>query len=1406
MTEASVRRLLLLAAAAVLAPAVAQALNLSRGPGFSTGRYQATLTALPDGRILVAGGVDGTGSPLASAEIYNPIARTWSAAAPMGTMRTRHTATLLKTGQVLVIGGFDGIAALSTCELYNPETNSWSATNAPLAVARYRHSATFRPGDGTVVVAGGFNETQGPLKATEIYDPETKSFSAGGNLTTQRYDHSAVLLPNGSILAAGGVSTALGAVTKTAETFLGSSWSPANDMVNAHAGATATLRPNGSVYVVGGYVNAAGDSTAEVDVYDGANWTSPAAGDLPFPRKHHAAGLLPDGTLIVAGGFGSNFSLAFSTDPTRGSGAAVSGTLNFSPNCTQTTGPPCPPPTISVSASPLVAQFSNLKTNPSFSGALLVATMYLSGAALRTTSTTLTGITSSVGELAPNVTVNDGLFSSGVNLAITAGSVATDTYPVLSPLDLAGSRFTVANGTVTIAQAVYSDAVQFDGSSWIPVKGNLDTPQFYLTGILTAGGQFLVGGGLDNNGRVVSSVAQTPLRHGPFTGVTTANTQRQYHSATLLPDGKVLLAGGSSDDGSTVLDTAALSDAPNPVSGDISAFSATGSMNCPRRNHTATLLQDGKVLVCGGLTTKSDSFCGTRTTLSATGSCELYDAGVWTKWVPMTVARANHTASLLFTGQVLAAGGVDQSFSPLSQAELYDGFLVKWTATTPLGLARSEHTGTLLQDGRVLIAGGRQFEPLGISETFDPVTASWKTARMSKNRYRHTATFLLDGKVLVAGGIDIFGFPLADAEAYNPSGDSWGGVGSLVSRHAGHSGTLLPNGLVLVAGGATLFDQNTATTTVETSEGSGWAAARTASENILTTPRSHHTATLLNNGKLLLVGGWNGSAVNGSFEMGYFSEYALGSNAYAPKISDVSGVTPSSGTPPGSLITVTGTNFTGVSEGGGGMNYANGGANYPRVLLRPLDSGNAGTQAGSSFIVDAGSTIYKNPWSNTSLKFRAPLGRGYFQVAVQAAGMTSFFKTLLINPFDVPSAVPTITGTALGVSSVSWTWTSVPFSSSYDVLRASDLQLLASIGVQSYIETGLSPNSPATRIRVRGKSANGTAALSEASPVVYTRAKVPGRPSVVYATAKAVKVSWDVNGNPGGTQYKVQIAKNLGYDEGLVEATTTATSLRLGPTAASTSFYARVQAINADGVASDFSASTDTLTSIGDIIDVNVSRGLNNAYSTLLNSGRTVSLAIAPETFKDGSELVVEDSTQTLCGPIPAALSLSVSPEGQPERPLLLKLTYLNGDVTGIDPSRLLFMRYDPVSGLCVPLKSAVDSSGRAVSALIDHFSLYQIALSTPAASVGEAKLWPNPLFPNRSGQSFMTIRPLPVGAQVQVFTLRGELVYKTEADATGTAQWPALNRAGAKVASGVYLVLLKTGGTTRVLKAAIER
>jgi len=324
------------------------------------------------------------------------------------------------------------------------------------------------------------------------------------------------------------------------------------------------------------------------------------------------------------------------------------------------------------------------------------------------------------------------------------------------------------------------------------------------------------------------TVVAAPQTTASWTATGNLNTARSGHTAILLRNGKVLVAGGNGP-------TCELYD---PVT---RTWSQTGSLNAARGGHTATLLPNGQVLVAGGFASQIPL-----------NSAELYDptTGVWRLTGSFNAIRWSGPTTLLLNGQVLAVGS---SGTEEAVAELYDPMTGTWHVTgTPQFSLSPGHT-VLLPSGKVLgVDEGTPWDYGDLpTEIYDPTTGQWSSSGYLGLFWAPTVTLLQNGKVLATGLLGANN--PTQAALYDVSKGTWSMTGSLSTyRHyGGYTATLLLDGQVLVAGGSEypsfeptpfeeLYDPNTGTWT------------RTSP---LITDRQYHTATLLQDGKVLVAGG-----------------------------------------------------------------------------------------------------------------------------------------------------------------------------------------------------------------------------------------------------------------------------------------------------------------------------------------------------------------------------------------------------------------------------------------------------------------------------------------------------------------------------------------------------------------------
>jgi uncharacterized repeat protein (TIGR02543 family) len=320
--------------------------------------------------------------------------------------------------------------------------------------------------------------------------------------------------------------------------------------------------------------------------------------------------------------------------------------------------------------------------------------------------------------------------------------------------------------------------------------GSMTAPRYGFTLTLLPNGKVLAVGGSSNSDGVMSSAELYDPGTRTWLATGAMNIPRMWHTATLLSNGKVLVVAG----GDSVLYASAELFDPQTETWEL-----TGSTSIPRFLHTATLLPNGKVLIVGGA-------YDTWEINNQLASAELYDpeTGTWSTTGSLNQGRYYHAATLLPSGEVLISGGSSAGNNYFNSAEIYNPTAGTWTNTQSLAIARHTHTATMLPNGRVLVAGGRSSGgPLSSAELYDALTKTW-TSTSDLNapaRADHTAKLLPNGMVLVAGGRDGSGPTISSAELYNPDNGQWLPVGGLIQHRCNHQPVLLPDGCLLITGG-----------------------------------------------------------------------------------------------------------------------------------------------------------------------------------------------------------------------------------------------------------------------------------------------------------------------------------------------------------------------------------------------------------------------------------------------------------------------------------------------------------------------------------------------------------------------------------------------------------------------------
>ncbi|MBW2535136.1 MAG: hypothetical protein JRI55_26825, partial [Deltaproteobacteria bacterium] len=674
----------------------------------SVERYEATSTLLPNGKVLVAGGVLAEGHESArAAELFDPNTATYEQAADMTVPRSGHTATLLKgSGDVLIAGGqtvaSDGqLASSATAELFSPGLDAFSATGS-MAEARDGATAT-RLHDGRVLVVGGvvaYSDTADQVSgdphtlatSAELYDPTTGEFTrTQGAPRYARMQHQAVLLPDDKVLVVGGGSSSMLHFGLAAKAEL---YDPGEDHFTATGSLSSGRRAFAAVHLpavhqvlVAGGVSRPPEYVDGIELYDVDDETFTDAGELPEGQYRAAGSLLPDGRVLLSDGVNAGL-----WDPT----AAAFDVVPAPPLL----GPFCP-------------------------------TLLPHGRVLATA-------------------VPQALFYDPAEPAIDA--------PLPDLMAVARWMHTATllpNGEVLVVgvgpendPGLVAEIYDPQNASFRIVQGV--SPRIGHTATRLPNGKVLLAGG--RVGNMSGSTLATAEIFDPATEQTIPvdeemSESRGWYDATLLPDGRVLVTGGWTGVG--YRSSAELFD---PVS---RTWERVEDLHSPRWNHTSALLPDGRVLVVGGASRWEAGgwdgpvgYVPPEVFDPAENRFSVLDSRDWAD-------HLNARSAVLPDGRVLVVGGamldlfdpVSESFSPCSAGTF------RWRA-------RAE----LLPSGNVALVGGwSQLQDLATAAVylFDPYANGTRPAgEMTVGRANHASALLPDGGVLLVGGHATFQQPL----------------------------------------------------------------------------------------------------------------------------------------------------------------------------------------------------------------------------------------------------------------------------------------------------------------------------------------------------------------------------------------------------------------------------------------------------------------------------------------------------------------------------------------------------------------------------------------------------------------------------------------------------------------------
>jgi N-acetylneuraminic acid mutarotase len=687
------------------------------------------MTILASAKVLIVGGRDANANVLATAETYDPATDTFaSTSGPMPGPRTNCTATLLNDGRVLVTGGVDGHGNfLDSAVIYDPGTDSFAPLTAHLAVPREQHRATLL-NDGTVLITGGVTTPSPhglaePVASAELFDPVAGTFSSVGAMSTPRATHVALELTDGRVLVAGGATTGL-TQTATADLYdpATRAFSATGSMAYSRDGAAGVLLGDGRALVTGGAGAPVGITTASVlttaEIYNPASGRfMPTANNMPEPHFLHAIALLPNGKVLVAAGF------------------AGSGPFFFLE--TQAASDLFDPSTNTFTAAvPL-----NIARTFIFAAVLGDGRVFIPG-----------GENFQGGSLADAELYS---IAGGGTFGISGGlhSQRVDDAAIALP----DGKVLISGGIDGFGK-VSERAELYDPASMrlTPTKTTMTVGHHGHTMTMLKTGKVLIAGGNNDIAELYDPATDSFVATaGKMTAV------RLHSTATLLNDGTVLIAGAAPGVVEPAWQNAEIYD---PATDHFTAVAAL--MRSPRVFQVAALLPDGTVLLAGGSDMADNSGGATNTAEIYNPAGKTFSDSVNT----MSAQRYAATATVLTDGSVLIVDGEARS-GTIPSADLYSPVTGKFSPTAgPPGAARVFQSAVRLLDGSVLVIGGAGSKGrLSSTEFYNPVAGTFTPGpSMVYGRAQFTATTIPDGTALIAGGVDNNGFALPITELFVP--------------------------------------------------------------------------------------------------------------------------------------------------------------------------------------------------------------------------------------------------------------------------------------------------------------------------------------------------------------------------------------------------------------------------------------------------------------------------------------------------------------------------------------------------------------------------------------------------------------------------------------------------------------
>jgi len=433
-----------------------------------------------------------------------------------------------------------------------------------------------------------------------------------------------------------------------------------------------------------------------------------------------------------------------------------------------------------------------------------------------------------------------------------------------------------------------------------------------------------------------------------------------------------------------------------------------------------------------------------------------------------------------------------------------------------------------------------------------------------------------------------------------------------------------------------------------------------------------------------------------------------------------------------------------------------------------------------------------------------------YYVEVQAINLngisTAFVALPSTQTLPNPPTAPTPAGSALGTSSIAWSWNSVSGATGYRVVSSIGGNLSGDLGSSAtfFVQVGLSTNT-AYAASVAAFNAGGTSTSTLLAK--YTLALAPTGSSITDVGGSSITLSWPNPGNPAGTTYSARL-----WQTGASTTTFNGTgnSAVFTGLVNSTTYYLSVVTINGDGISTTADVTLSTVTLPKTTTSVDPSAGQTIVYS---GPDGPITLVIPPGSFPETVTVSIQEPSSypqatANVGDFQATgvgIQINLDSPNEPTKVAMLSIPFSDVAMAGLDKNTLVIARYDSTRNIWIPYVSTVDPGQNLVTAHIDHFSLYQIMSAVAPPALNDVKIYPNPFRPSL-GHTSITISNLPANSRARIYTIAGELVKDLTANAAGMISWNATNRSGQQVASGLYFVLVQGAGDKNRLRVVIQR